>query len=126
MAGREVAVQGGLATYAVFGLGAGMISPPITNTAISGLPPDQVGVAGALAASARQFGISIGVAVTGSIVASTGADFIDSSHVAWAVLGSCGLVALLLGVVSTSRWAQAAAGRNGQRLAAPIRESDRA
>ena len=113
-----------LAAYAIFDLGAGLISPPITNTAISGLPPDQVGLAGALAASARQFGISIGVAVTGSIVASTGAGFINSSHTAWAVLGGCGLVALVLGVISTSRWAKAAAARNGQRLAtAPIPES---
>jgi predicted MFS family arabinose efflux permease len=113
-----------LAAYAIFGLGAGMVSPPVTNTAISGLPPDQVGVAGALAASARQFGISIGVAVTGSIVASTGAGFISSSHAAWAVLGGCGLVALALGVISTSSWAKAAAARNGQRLAtAPIPES---
>lgn len=106
-----------LAAYAVFGLGAGMVSPPITNTAVSGLPPDQVGVAGALAASARQFGSSIGVAVTGSIVAGTGAGFIDASHAAWAVLGGCGLAALALGVISTSRWAMAAAARNGQRLA---------
>ncbi|MFB9832815.1 DHA2 family efflux MFS transporter permease subunit [Actinoallomurus acaciae] len=108
-----------LAAYTVFGVGAGMVAPPITNTAVSGLPPDQVGVAGALAASARQFGISIGVAVTGSIVAGTGAGFIDSSHAAWAVLGGCGLVALALGVISTSGWARAAAARNGRRLAAP-------
>jgi EmrB/QacA subfamily drug resistance transporter len=115
-----------LATYAIFGLGAGMVSPPVTNTAVSGLPPDQVGVAGALAASARQFGGAIGVAVTGSIVAGTGAGFIDSSHAAWAVLGGCGLVALALGVISTSRRAQAAAVRNGQRLAtAPIPKPQR-
>ena len=115
-----------LAAYAIFGLGVGMISPSITNTAVSGLPPDQVGVAGALAASARQFGSSIGVAVTGSIVATTGAGagFINSSHAAWAVLGTGGLVALALGVISTSNWAKAAATRNGQRLAtAPIPES---
>ncbi|MET1074786.1 MAG: MFS transporter [Umezawaea sp.] len=113
-----------LATYAVFGLGAGMISPPVTNTAVSGLPLDQVGVAGALVASARQFGVAIGVAVTGAIVAGTGADFVDSSRTAWAVLGGCGLVALALGVISTSGWAKAAAARNGRRLAAaPIPES---
>ena len=113
-----------LGAYAIFGLGAGMVSPAVTNTAVTGLPPDQVGVAGALAASARQFGISIGVAVTGSIVASTGAGFINSSHAAWAVLGGCGLVVLALGVISASSWAKAAAGRNGQRLAtAPIPES---
>jgi EmrB/QacA subfamily drug resistance transporter len=113
-----------LAAYAIFGLGAGMISPAVTSTAVSGLPPDQVGVAGALAASARQFGASIGVAVTGSIVASTGPGFINSSHAAWAVIGGCGLVTLTLGVISTSSWAKAAAARNGQRLAtAPIPES---
>jgi len=113
-----------LAAYAIFGLGAGMVSPAVSNTAVSGLPPDQVGVAGALAASARQFGSSIGVAVTGSIVASTGVGFISSSHAALAVIGGCGLAALALGVVSTSSWAKAAAARNGQRLAtAPIPES---
>ncbi|WP_285480250.1 MFS transporter [Amycolatopsis sp. NBRC 101858] len=107
-----------LVAYAVFGLGAGMISPPITSTAVSGLPPDQVGVAGAIAASARQFGASTGVAVTGSIVTGTGADFIDSSHIAWALIGGCGVLVLVLGVLSTSRWAMAAAARNGRLLAA--------
>ncbi len=98
-----------------------MTSPPVTNTAVSGMPSDQVGVAGALVASARQFGASIGVAVTGSIVAGTGTGFVDAGHTAWAVLGGCGLVALALGVVSTSGWAKAAAARNGLRLAgAPI------
>jgi EmrB/QacA subfamily drug resistance transporter len=106
-----------LVAYTIFGLGAGMVSPPVNHTAVSGLPADQVGVAGALAASARQFGIAIGVAVTGSIVASTGADFINSSHAAWAVLGGCGLAAPALGLISTSSWAKAAATRNGKRLA---------
>ena len=30
-----------LVAYAIFGLGAGMISPSVSNTAVSGLPPDQ-------------------------------------------------------------------------------------
>ncbi|MFD9697935.1 DHA2 family efflux MFS transporter permease subunit [Lentzea sp. NPDC059081] len=107
-----------LAAYAVFGLGAGMVSPPISQTAVSGLPPDQVGVAGALAASGRQFGASIGVAVTGALVA--GAGFVGSGGAPWVLLGSCGLVALALGVVSTSRWAEAAAVRAGAHLAAPV------
>lgn len=106
-----------LAAYTVFGLGVGMISPSVTNTIVSGLPSDQTGVAGALAASTRQFGSSLGVAVTGAIVAGTGAGFINSSHAAWALLGGCGFAALALGLVSTSRWAQTAAARNGQRLA---------
>jgi len=107
-----------LVVYVVFGAGAGLATPPITNTAVSGLPRDQAGVAGALASTARQFGISIGVAVTGSIVASTGPRFTAASHAAWAVLGGCGILAVLLGLLSTGRWAQATATRNGERLAA--------
>jgi MFS family permease len=113
-----------LVAYAVFGLGAGMVSPPVSHTAVSGMPLDQVGVAGALAASARQFGSAIGVAVTGSIVATTDAGFVRSSHPAWAVIGCCGLAVLALGVVSTSGWAKDAAERNGRRLAAtPVPQS---
>jgi EmrB/QacA subfamily drug resistance transporter len=106
-----------LITYAVFGLGAGLVAPPITNTAVSGLPRDQAGVAGALASSARQFGIAVGVAITGSIVTSTGAGFVTASHTAWTVLGGFGVLALLLGIVTTGRWAQTTAARNGERLA---------
>ena len=50
-------------------------------------------------------------------MAGTGTGFIDSSHTALAVLGACGLLALALGVISTSSWAHATASRNGQRLA---------
>ncbi|MFI6075569.1 MFS transporter [Actinoplanes sp. NPDC051343] len=112
-----------LTVYAAFGLGAGLVAPPITTTAVSGLPRAQAGVAGALASTARQFGIAVGVAVTGSIVTGSivtgsGEKFISASHAAWAVLGGCGLLALLLGVVSTGSWARAAADRNGERLAA--------
>jgi hypothetical protein len=91
---------------------------PTTTTAVSGLPRAQAGVAGALASTGRQFGIAVGVAVTGSIVTGSGEKFISASHAAWAVLGGCGLLALLLGVVSTGSWARAAADRNGERLAA--------
>jgi len=78
------------------------------------LPPDPVGVAGALAAGARQFGSAVGVAVTGSIVA--GAGFVRSSHAAWAVVGGCDVAVLALGLVATSARAREAAARNGRRL----------
>ncbi len=106
-----------LTTYAVFGVGAGLVAPPITNTAVSGLPPDQTGVGGALASSCRQFGIVAGIAITGSIVTGTGAGLVSSSHAAWAVLEGFGALALLLGVVSTGRWVRAAASQNGERVA---------
>jgi EmrB/QacA subfamily drug resistance transporter len=105
--------------YVVFGAGSGLVATPITNTALSGLPRDQAGVAGAIASTCRQTGAAIGVAVTGSIVAAStagSAGYTSASRAAWAVLAGCGLATLLLGLVSTGRWAQARAHGAGQLL----------
>jgi hypothetical protein len=104
--------------YLVFGAGAGLVGAPITNTALSGMPRDQAGVAGAIASTCRQTGAAIGVAVTGAIVATGAAGFVHASHAAWAVLTGCGIIVMILGTLSTGRWAQATAERNGARLAA--------
>ncbi|MDI5969133.1 DHA2 family efflux MFS transporter permease subunit [Streptomyces sp. SL13] len=105
--------------YVVFGAGSGLVTAPITNTAVSGMPADQAGVAGALASTSRQFGSAVGVAVTGAIIAAgTGAGFVTASHAAWAVIAGCGVAVLLGGLASTSRWARQTARRNGERLAA--------
>jgi EmrB/QacA subfamily drug resistance transporter len=103
--------------YLVFGAGAGLVSPPITNTALSGMPRDQAGVAGAIASTCRQIGAAVGVAVTGAMIAASSAGFVHASHAAWAVLAGCGVMVVLLGIVSTGRWAMATAERNGGRLA---------
>jgi hypothetical protein len=55
----------------------------------------------------------------GEVVAS----FVTASHTAWAVLTGYGILVLILGVVSTGRWARATAARNGERLAAQAQES---
>ena len=57
-------------TYLVFGLGFGVVNAPITNTAVSGMPRSQAGVAAAIASTSRQVGSSLGVAVMGSAVIS--------------------------------------------------------
>jgi hypothetical protein len=54
-----------IVAYVVFGAGSGLVAPPITNTALSGMPRDQAGVAGAIASTCRQVGAALGVAVTG-------------------------------------------------------------
>jgi MFS family permease len=98
--------------YVVFGIGFGFVNPPISNTAVSGMPPGQSGVAASVASTSRQFGSALGVAVTGSLVAGRqAAGFAAATHSAWAVIGGCGLAVLLIGVASTSRWAR----RSGQR-----------
>ena len=58
-----------LGAYAVFGFGFALVSPPIANTAVSGMPPAQAGVAAAVATTSRQVGITLGVAVFGAIAA---------------------------------------------------------
>jgi EmrB/QacA subfamily drug resistance transporter len=104
--------------YVPFGAGLGLVVAPITTTALSGMPADQVSVAGAVASTARQTGATIGVAVTGSIISAGAGSFVAASHAAWAVMAGCGVGVLLLGIVSTGSWALRTAERNGQRLAA--------
>ncbi len=58
------------AAYLLIGLGFGAVNPPITNTAVSGMPLSQAGVASAVAGTARQLGSVLGVAVLGSVVTS--------------------------------------------------------
>ena len=117
-----------IVAYLIYGAGAGLVSAPITNTALSGMPRDQAGVAGAIASTCRQTGAALGVAVTGAIIAASSAGFVHASHAAWAVVAGCGVMVMLLGMVSTGRWALATAERNGARLAtdmSPISEGAR-
>ena len=56
-----------LPAYFLFGIGFGMVNPPITNTAVMGMPEAQAGVAAAVASTSRQVGQTLGVAVAGAI-----------------------------------------------------------
>jgi EmrB/QacA subfamily drug resistance transporter len=56
--------------YLGLGLGFALVNPPITNTAVSGMPRAQAGVASAVASTSRQVGNALGVAVIGSVVTS--------------------------------------------------------
>jgi predicted MFS family arabinose efflux permease len=114
--GRETATWYLVLAYVAYGAGAGLVSTPITNTALAGLPRDQAGVAGAIASTCRQTGVAIGVAVCGSIIAAGSAGFVAASHAAWAVLAGCGVATVLLGLISTGPWARAHAQRSGRQL----------
>jgi hypothetical protein len=88
------------------------------------MPIEQAGVAGAVASTSRQIGSSLGVAVTGSIVAtSAGVGYVSASHAAWAVIAGLGIAVLLVGLASTGQWARGAATRNGARLAQRAEEN---
>src|SRR3984885_4612210 len=55
-----------IGAFVLFGIGFGAVNAPITNTAVSGMPREQAGVAAAIASTSRQVGLSLGVAVIGS------------------------------------------------------------
>jgi hypothetical protein len=105
-----------LLSYSVFGIGFGLVNAPISNTAVSGMPRERAGVAGAVASTGRQIGASLGVAIAGSIVAGT-TNFITASHAAWDVIAGCGVAVFLLGLLSTGTWALTTAKRTADFLA---------
>jgi EmrB/QacA subfamily drug resistance transporter len=99
-------------TYALFGVGVGMVSSAITNTFMSGVPKSQAGIASGMNSASRQLGTSLGVAIVGSVLASSlrgsmHAGFLSAAHPGWWVMAGCGYTVLLLGLVSTTRWARA-------------------
>jgi EmrB/QacA subfamily drug resistance transporter len=118
--GRHTAVASLLPAYLIFGIGFGMVNPPITNTAVLGMPSAQAGVAAAVASTSRQVGQTLGVAVTGAIAAggafAIGPSFVAASHICWWIISGCGLAALLLGFLSTTGWADASARRAAKGL----------
>jgi EmrB/QacA subfamily drug resistance transporter len=96
-----------LAAYLVFGVGFGFVNPPITNTAVSGMPPSQAGVAAAVASTSRQVGQSLGVAIIGvaataGLTGAIGPDLARASHSGWWIITGCSVLVLVLGVLSTT------------------------
>jgi EmrB/QacA subfamily drug resistance transporter len=61
--------------YLVLGVGFGLINTPITTAAISSMPRERAGVAGAVSTTGRQIGANLGVALIGSIAFSVGGTF---------------------------------------------------
>jgi EmrB/QacA subfamily drug resistance transporter len=104
-----------IASYAVFAVGFGLVNAPITNSAVSGMPTAQAGTAAAVASTSRQVGATLGVAIIGSVLntglggADIGAGFIAAARPAWWIVIGCGLLVLILGQVSSSRWARSTA-----------------
>jgi EmrB/QacA subfamily drug resistance transporter len=121
--GPHTPISSLLPAYFIFGVGFGMVNPPITTTAVLGMPPAQAGVAAAVASTSRQVGQTLGVALAGSIAAAGlggafGPGFVQGSHAGWWLVAGCGAAVLLLGSISTTEWANASA----QRIAEELRE----
>ena len=108
-------------SYVIFGIGLGLVNAPITNTAVSGMPLSQAGVAAAIASTSRQVGQSLGVAIIGSAVVSALAGsvhsgFATASHAGWWIVAGCGVLVLALGLLTSGAWARGTARRNAELL----------
>ena len=107
-----------LLTYVIFGIGFGMVNAPITNTAVSGMPKAQAGLAAAVASTGRQIGAALGVALAGTILGThMHSGFAEASHPFWWLITGGGVAVLLLAWLSNTRWA-----RNTTRHAAHLLE----
>jgi len=106
-----------LAIYLLFGMFLATVNPPITNTAVSGMPRSMAGVATSLASAGRQTGTTLGVAISGTIVGSASASarggtaFTSAEHGVWWLVLGLGVGILALGLLSTGRWALDTAAR---------------
>jgi EmrB/QacA subfamily drug resistance transporter len=110
--------------YVFFGLGFGLINAPITNTAVSGMPRSQSGSAAAVASTSRQTGVSLGVALAGSITgvsgaAAVGAGFAASTHPLWLVVVGIGAAIVFVGVLATTPFAERSVAGIKELLAEP-------
>ena len=100
-----------LAGFVIFAFGFALANAPITNTAVSGMPRDQAGVAAAIASTSRQIGATLGVAVVGSILAagstgSIGAQYAAAGRIGWWVIAGLGVAVVVIGAASTGAWAR--------------------
>jgi EmrB/QacA subfamily drug resistance transporter len=116
--------------YGLFGIGFGFVNAPITNTAVSGMPRTQAGVAAAVASTSRQLGQTLGVAVVGAVLASGVSassykdTFTSAAVPGWWILVGCGVAVLALGAVTSGRWARGTAERTAEQLSSvEVREA---
>jgi EmrB/QacA subfamily drug resistance transporter len=101
-----------VAIYLLFGVLLGTVNPPVTNTAVAGMPRSMAGVAGSLASVGRQTGTTLGVAIAGTIVGSgSGAAYTDAAHGVWWLAVGLGIGVVALALLSTGRWAMETATR---------------
>ncbi|MEV7525475.1 MFS transporter [Streptomyces sp. NPDC091371] len=109
--------------YVLYGLGFGMVNSPVTNTAVSGMPRSQAGVAAAIASTSRQTGSTLGVAVVGAVLAAgmaEGRGFVEAAVPAWWIITVCGALVLVVGAVTTGAWALGTADRTARALEEPV------
>jgi EmrB/QacA subfamily drug resistance transporter len=110
--------------YALLGTGLGWANAAITNTAVSGMPREQAGVAAGVASTTRQLGSALGVAIIGSVIAdhvtnvTAGPEFTSAARISWAIIAVCGLLMFAVGGLTTGEWGRRRAKANAARMEA--------
>lgn len=90
--------------YVLLGTGLGVINPPITNTAVTSMPPGQAGVASAVTSVTRQLGNVLGVAIGGALLgAAIHPRLAGLGHAPYALFVACGLGCAVVGLATTGR-----------------------
>ena len=107
--------------YFLFGVGNGLVNVPITNTAVTGMPASQAGVASAVASTSRQVGMTLGVAVIGAVSGGAlgtgiGRGFAQATHAGWWIVVGLAATIGLVAAMTTGDWARSTAHRTARRL----------
>lgn len=96
------------------GASMGLINTPISNTAVSAMPPERAGVAGATASTSRQVGQALGVAVLGACLNAgigAGEPFTTAARCGWWIMLACGAGLCVMAVACETVRAQRSARR---------------
>jgi EmrB/QacA subfamily drug resistance transporter len=118
-----------LCAFGVFGIGLGLVNAPITNTAVSGMPKAQVGSAAAVASTSRQVGVSLGVAIAGTLagvgsLAVVGPGFAEATHPVWWTIVGLACVIFALAIIANSARGQRSVDEIAYLLAEPTPTSE--
>jgi EmrB/QacA subfamily drug resistance transporter len=102
-----------LLAFGLIGIGFGLVNAPITTAAVAGMPRAQAGVAAAVAATSRQIGATLGVAISGMIAGSAAQSpaFAVSTRPFWWIVAAGGVGIAALSLVGTGPRAEASARR---------------
>ena len=104
-----------VASYLFFGVFLGTVNPPITYTAVAGMPTSMAGLAASLASAGRQTGTTLGIAIAGTILGVAGSGggtaFVESAQGVWWMVVGLGVGILALGLLSTGARARDSAAR---------------
>lgn len=106
-----------LLSYLMFSIGFGLVNTPITNSAVSGMPRSRAGLASAFATTSRQVGATLGVAIVGSVLnlglasRSVRDGFVSAEAACWWIIAGCGVAIVVIGLLTSSRWAKGTADR---------------